>query len=448
MRHLTEEELAEYAFDPAAALNRAEIESHVEVCPECSALLTFIRSIDAEISDEQAWEISDAIGEVSRLNDTIRDLAAIVAEEDAEAERLLGPLMEKPAEFAWRNLAEQRKFRTGGVVRRLNRAANDACEREPLVALTLADAAIAVAESLDERAYPAQSVFDLRGMAWKERANALRLLGNYDAALEALDRAAREFRNAPLLPLGPAIVTHLRGIVCYERGDYDTALRYAQQSTREFEMCGDVDRYLKARHLEANIRFFQQDIREAQRIYGDILAHAEAIDDLSWIARESRTLGYCALELRDFSEAARHFHKALQAFEVLEQHAEIVRTNWGIACLQLASGKPSIALGRLNAVRSEFAKLGMVVDEALTVFDIMDALVALGREQEIATLADGLVERFTHAGMLNSALTALAYLRESAVRGKVTAPVIEYVRQFIRRVEREPSLLFVPPPPP
>jgi len=49
-------------------------------------------------------------------------------------------------------------------------------------------------------------------------------------------------------------------------------------------------------------------IRAARATYEEILAWAEAKDDLKWIARESNTLGRCAFELRDFSAAVQYFY--------------------------------------------------------------------------------------------------------------------------------------------
>ena len=60
MAHLTEEELAEYAFDPDAVSNRKELEAHVADCPQCSSSLTFIRSIDDGLADPGAWAIADS----------------------------------------------------------------------------------------------------------------------------------------------------------------------------------------------------------------------------------------------------------------------------------------------------------------------------------------------------------------------------------------------------
>ena len=59
------------------------------------------------------------------------------------------------------------------------------------------------------------------------------------------------------------------------------------------------------------------------------------------------------------------------------------------------------------------------------------------------------VQTFMAAGKLTSALTALAYLKDAAAAATDTIPsgIFSYVRRFVERAERQPELLFVPPPP-
>jgi tetratricopeptide (TPR) repeat protein len=440
MTHPTEDELAQYAFDPDAADAR-EIEMHVAACPRCSASLSFIRSVDAGIGDSDAWDIAEDAASPTR--EAILDLAARLAGEDDAAEHLLKKLLVNPARAALANLAVRRKFLTSGVARRLLRAATEACDREPLEALTFADAAIEVADGLI--GYPPGVIHELRAHAWKERANALAALGRYDASLDALDHAEREFRNAPSAPLGHAIVQHARAIVHYYRGKFEAATELLAESATIYASLGDTDRYMRARHCLANAMFGQGDIRGARAIYEELLAWGEAENDLGWMARGSNTLGRCAYEMGDFSAAVQQFHRSMQLFRELDMAAEALRPEWGFALVVLASGKPDEALVRFGNLRENFRRRGMLSDEALVSLDMMDALHAVGRHREIAALASEIIESFTQAGMLTSALAAFAYLKEAAPRSTAAPRIIQYVRQFISRLQQEPALLFCPP---
>jgi tetratricopeptide (TPR) repeat protein len=440
--HPSEDDLAIFAYNPAEMPNAAEIEAHVAACPRCSATLTTIQTVDAGLADPEVWDLAG--GDDAATRAALLDLAATAAEEDEAAAALLAPLVENPARLAWANLAELRKYRTAGVVRRLASAANQECYREPLHALTLADTAIELAKRLS--GYPQTVLFQLRGTAWKERANALRLLGRYDEALEALDTAEREFSVVGSDPLGMVMVRHARAIVHLDRGEYDSAGGLFTECAAIYLQVGETDQYMRARHAGANVLFRQKNVRAAQAIYEEILMWAEATNNQIWIARETNTVGRCAFERRDFARAEKYFERSIDGFNRLGLTAEVMRPRWNLAAVLLATGNAGEALTGLRTVREEFLRREMITDAALVALDIMDSLLALDRASQIADLAADVMSTFTRANMLTSALTAFAYLKESPRRRAAWNPArIDHVRRFLGRLERQPSLLFVPP---
>jgi len=112
----------------------------------------------------------------------------------------------------------------------------------------------------------------------------------------------------------------------------------------------------------------------------------------------------------------------------------------------LEVGKHVDAIRRLRNVTAAFESLGMVTDAALAGLDIAEGLLASERSREIIDLAAHLFLVFTDAGMLTGALTAIAYIKEAAGRGTLTPGDLQVVRGFLRRAERKPDLIFIPPP--
>lgn len=145
-----------------------------------------------------------------------------------------------------------------------------------------------------------------------------------------------------------------------------------------------------------------------------------------------------------FSGAVQHFHLSAQAFRELGQSAEVTRTEWGFALVVLSSGRLAEAIRLLRTVLAAFHDRQMVTEEALVVLDMMDAHHALNHTREILGLASETIQIFTDAGMLTSALTAFAYLKDSARAGTVTTQQIEHVRSFMHSLEGNPKLLFLP----
>jgi hypothetical protein len=207
--HIPESELAIFAFDPDAMPEprHSIITRHTAECATCRTTLDFFGVSEDDLSDADVWE--PVMGSATR--EALMSYAARIAEEDSEAEELLKPLFGAPAKAAWLNLHTQRRFLSGGVVRRLSAHAHSVCDNEPLDALTFADAAVSVAEALPDDTYPARAIYELRGTAWKERANAQRLLGQCPEALESLLRAERAYKHLASPSLGLSTVALVRG---------------------------------------------------------------------------------------------------------------------------------------------------------------------------------------------------------------------------------------------
>lgn len=442
MEHISEHDLVLFAFDPAGAPRRGEIETHIAACASCRTTVDFMRVTDADLTDKDVWEQTEG----SATMDSLLGMAAQIAAEDAEADALLEKLLAAPAVTAWTKIQNIKRYRTGGVVRRLNAHAFSIFESEPLDALTFADAAISVAEALSDDLYPGHAVNELRGTAWIQRANALRLLGRFDAALDALTHAERAYRRLTSWALGLATVAFVRATVLNEQQHPDEAATMAAQAERTFAHLGDDERRMRALFLQAYITFEQHHLVEATTLFEQVLAHGEAINDAAWIARACQALGNCFLDRQNIGEASIHFHRSLALFAELGITSERVRTEWGIARMLLAVGKHADAVRRLRHVTAAFEDVGMVTDAALAGLDVADGLLVLERTHEIIEFAAHLFRVFTDAGMLTGALTAIAYIKEAAAAGTLTPTDLDAVRRFLRRAERQPDLLFLPPP--
>jgi tetratricopeptide (TPR) repeat protein len=371
-----------------------------------------------------------------------------VAEEDGEAEAILAPYLEHPVRAAWEALTTRRRFRTGGVVRKLNAAAHANYKNKPQVALTFADAAISIAELLPEDAYPARAVYQLRGTAWKERANALMILGEFPQAHDSLDRAQRAFAKTPHNGLGLSIVALIRSGVLYAQLRPDEALVMAERAERGFAHAGDQKRQMDAAFLRASILFEAGDPNRALPIFHRIIEHGENTENEQWIALGSYAAANCEVDRGNLGEASVLFHQALRTFREQGPERERLLTEWGIARVIFHGGKLKEAIHRLRGIVAEFEKLGMASYAAYVGLDIAEGLLALNRPTEIMELAQRLFSTFTKVGMLTGALSALAYLKEAARTNRLTPQDLAVIRTFLRRAERHPFLEFMPPPRP
>jgi AraC-like DNA-binding protein len=145
MAHIAKEDLAVYAADPDAvdAAGRAATEREIAACAECRTSFEFMAVADDDLPDPDVWEPLTGTASL----DSLWAHGARIAAEDEEAAAMLQPLLGAPVWVAWRSFRPKR-YRTGGVVRKLIAHAPTLHEREPLAALTFADAAITIAEAL------------------------------------------------------------------------------------------------------------------------------------------------------------------------------------------------------------------------------------------------------------------------------------------------------------
>ena len=445
MDHIPESELAIFAFNPDAMAEprRSVITRHTAECATCRTTLDFFAVAEDDLSDVAVWE--PVMG--SATHAALMSYAARIGEEDREAEELLQPLFDAPAKAAWTNIHTQKRFLNGGVVRRLSSHAHSICEDEPLDALTFADAAISVADALRDDTYPAKAVYELRGTAWKERANAQMLLGEFSEALDSLSRAERAYRRLTSPSLGLSTVALVRAGVYYQQQRLDDAAAMAERAEEGFAHLGDDERRMSALYLRASIRFEELQLDAAASLFRQLLDYGESVNNPTWIARGSSALGDCEVTRGNLGEASMYFHKALALLREGGPSTDRVRTEWGIARVLLHGGKRTEAIRRLRDVVAEFETRGMMTDAALASLDIGDALLALGQMREVVPLATRIFRVFTDAGMLTGALTAIAHIKEAAAAGTLTKDDLHAVRTFLRRAEVQPDhLLFVSQP--
>jgi tetratricopeptide (TPR) repeat protein len=442
MRHYTDDDLLWFALQPGS-----DVAAHLEECVDCSARYRDVERFDEALSSAGAWTHPRNLRDREDPNRAhLREAASRLAEETAAAERSLGHLIANPLPFIWKDVSRKRGFRTAGAVHVLCAAANNACERDPLHALNLADAAVAIATSFnDAEHYLGINVHQLLGHALKERANALRYLGRLPAALDTLDHAKRAYERANANPYDLAVLLYTRGAVFSRLARPFEAEQCADEAAAIFELTGDRVRYLHARMLRATVRYWRQDFAGARDDYRALLARAQDEGDDLLAARLSSAAANCDLDLGDAKAAEPTLIQALRVFERMGMETEVARTRWALAHALLVEGRFESAIAKLRASRLEATRLGLTNVAAYITLDLVEALVATDAKlPEVQKLCRELFTTFKASGMVNEALTALAYLREATRARSVTPEKVRHVRRFLLRLEDQPTLCFDP----
>lgn len=446
MKHPTEHQIGMYVLDPARAAD--DVRQHISECGECRQIADDIRAFESELANPANWDGLEPAEEESGAAEELRAFEMRFQTEYAEAVEVLKEYekRESAARFAAYGVANLPQLQTPGAVRRLCELANDTCERHPLYALTLAEAAVAISSRLPANACAGDAIHDLRGEAWKEVANALRYLGRFPEALRALDAADEQFARLSHRGVGPMAVKYVRGWVLLEQDALDDAERLAEAAAADALRLGDRPRAMSSRHLLGIVKFERRQYEAAINHFEELLRAAEESRDEEWIALESLAIGSCWIERGDGGQASVILERALTIYARQRNAPQMSRTRWAMARALFQQGAVLDATNTLRAVVRELGSSGLLTDSAAAAVDLAEMLLAIGRSHEVVKLLTGVTQTFTRAGKLSGALAALAFLKDAAAAGVVHPGAVAHVRRFIRRTERQPDLLFAPPP--
>jgi tetratricopeptide (TPR) repeat protein len=446
--HPSDDLLSTYALDPSLVDAVTELEDHLDRCEACGRRLEEFSAIEALLAEPESWPGEGPPPQAPRA---LVEIAARDRREDAEADAMLAPLLDRflarsSWAFLWADIASMPEYHTAGVVRKLADAADKAQYSVPSRALLLAETANTIVGMLAaKKMYTPMEIAALRGLSWKQQANANRQLGTFQAAFDALDRAERAFRELRRPELDLASVTYLRAVIYTEQQKYDIAAPLAERSTAVFSQLGQIEFYFRSRQLQGWIAFEQRRLGEAQSIFSSVLGYGETNDDLFWIAHGSMALGNCFLERGELSGATQYLHRGMSAFRDVGMLADEIRCRWGLALVFQRDRRYLAAIPRLRDVRDAFTTLGNVSDAGLVTLDIMETYLLLGKPREVRRTAGNIVKLFKEAGMVTGAVTAADYLKQAAAMSNVTSNLIGYIRRYLRQVAAQPDLVFVPP---
>jgi tetratricopeptide (TPR) repeat protein len=285
----------------------------------------------------------------------------------------------------------------------------------------------------------------MRGLAWKECANALRFLAEYPAALDAVDRAEREFSRHGPGAYELAGLAYIRAVVFTYMDRLDEATQQAQESARICAAYGDTPAWMRARSVEAGVLFYRREYVRAADAFAQLRAYAESNDDTVGAARHSYHVATCFLELGEAAAALPLLLDARKTFAEQHVSTDLVATDWKLGVLSRIFGDLEASAAQLRATSQTAEQLGLPEEAAHITLDLIESLILLGRNRELSRLCSQVMRYFRSSGKLRQALTAAAFLKESAAHGNIRVETVKHVRSFVQRLERHPDLLFAPP---
>ncbi|MGN6186735.1 MAG: tetratricopeptide repeat protein [Thermoanaerobaculia bacterium] len=313
-------------------------------------------------------------------------------------------------------------------------------QKQPLFALALADAGIAIGrELLKKQSLRSASYL---GDAWKERAIALAFIGKYRDAEEACNEAVAAYKSDPhATELDHAIVQLVRANFYVESDRLAEAEALATSAATTFRLFGDTDRYFSTLLLRGNILYMRRDYQGAVAVFEELIPIARRGNDLA-LVRALTNAAESHVALNHYALATNYFSEARSLWKKLGYQLEIVRANWSLANILLNTGQIENAIEALVDVRNDFDELGVVNDSALARLQLAEALIVANRSDEVAMVLDGVAVSFANEGLMRNANYALACLREAIESNNLEATLIRSVRLYLEELPFSPERTF------
>lgn len=421
MSHPTGEELAQYANESSFE-GREPMRAHIGTCEQCTEAVRDYADLSSTLRSQETWTPREAgrsatVESISRFDLKWRA-------ESAEAAALMNRLKDvAPAEWPLDEFP-----RTPAMALEMLKRGRSESERSPQEALRITEATERIVTALVGSEHGSNTDL-LKGRIEKERSLALKYLGRFEQALEALDKADYHFSRLSMPDFDLATVAYSRATVLAEIDQYDEALELIDEAGSKFELFGMDRRVLHSRIVRAAIFFYQGRIAEAREEYLLVL-QSKHIDETN-AARTMSNIACCDLELRAFEQARLWSSRSVELFERADKPVSTVRARWALARAELGLGLYEQGVTRLKTTAVDFAEAGMVTDSALALLHIVEHLITQGDHDEAARLCSVALEQFLRAGMRTPAAHAMGYLRDMVLRGDADLQDIVRTRTIV-----------------
>ena len=437
-RHYANAELLAYLDDNEEIVDLHAVAAHLDECARCAARLRDLQEFGALIRETATWVASDGDGESAALalDRFLRDAERLGGDNGA-ADRAFAELLAQPIESWETFLAGRRQSWTEALTRRIIDEAIRDLDRRPARTIALLDHAERVASAV--HGDPAD---EYRSEIWKNRSNALRMLGRYDDALAAANAARASAEACNVGTFAYAQATYTRGIVLFKMGRYAEAHADAREAAFRLAEFGDVRRVIHARSLEAVALTEQGAFAEALQVHETILPHLERLGDVDAAARARANIAVAHLRLRQFDAALEFARTARERYVALGLDAEVIRMDWALGAIAIQRGEDS-GVAQLAVAAAAFERLDMLADAGFVKLDIVEEFLQREEWMSAEVLAREAADTFARSGARLHLITALAYLREAVRQREATPALVQYVRTYL--ITDDPGRPFHPP---
>ncbi|MGK2859700.1 MAG: hypothetical protein ACSLFQ_21085 [Thermoanaerobaculia bacterium] len=390
---------------------------HLFDCPTCSVVADEI-ALDLGLDDPLAWALAELPD--LPLDEPAAALAAYAT--DTVASGLTAA-----------ELVRDARFETQEGLLALLHASHHLLDIDPLKLRNIADAVLGAAGLA---ASPCDAV---TAVALRERANALRRLGELPESLASIARGRAVARRLVVSEHELAIFDYIEATVLADQSCPHAARRLTQQALAVFARYGDTRRALCARLLLGALDYQMGAFDAARAVFRSLAAPFADAGDPAASVGTLHNAGDCSLQLKELETARRELVAAERGYREHGRTTEVLRGPWLRARVAMEEHAYDDAERALDAVATAFDATGLTLDAALARLDLVDLFQRTDRREDASALARALAAVFAAAGAQGRLADALAILREAVQRGWT---LDEYLREAREAVSEEISVSY------
>lgn len=146
--------------------------------------------------------------------------------------------------------------------------------------------------------------------------------------------------------MSPSGEEHLQEAVrCHQASNYKKGIKEAENARKKFQKDGRTDRAIEALRVMGDCTLNARDLKNAQKIYENLLQEGASITNLWFQAAANWGLGQVSLHKMDYT-------KALQSFQLGFEQAQSIADNWYTAWNGFGAGNALRGLARLEEAKS------------------------------------------------------------------------------------------------
>ena len=458
-RHVTDAEIERLVAGSLGQAEMARIGRHVVRCPACRQRSTDFPALDSlPLGVEPAT--GPAGGEDHRYDEAIdRAIAGLrrhrrrLPREKDWKERLVAAAREKPpyrlsAGGSFTLFADlDRKAPGVAFVEAMMELSHEARYRDLKAMQDLAFGAAMRAETLVKQGCPLPPALaaDLQARALGEVANAYRRNYHFRWADETLGEAEELLEHIGTGDPGiEARLLDIRASLRIDQRQLAEAFDLLDEVHARYMELGDVHLAGRALISKGVAVFYNEQPREAAKLLREGLSLIDRNRDQKLAISAEQNLLNALVAAEDFTEASTILLRSGLRHALAAEPLNLTKLRWLEGQIFTGLGKLQRGATILAEVQDAFARQKQRYEAAMVGLELTAVLLRLGRPADAESKAEAALKTFERLGVKHEARRAVRHLREAFRQKAVSAELALRVVRFLRRLERNPLLLFRP----